>query len=269
MERVVREVAATLGEWIAVYGQPLTAVEEAEHGAPARAHAVSDLRAMDEVERSLDSAETRIAHVLYALGVRGATNLAHRPEEYAGFPDAAAFLSWLFDDPNYPGLARVVPQAAAQQEEAWWAPTNLLFPEKIVKRSGEHRNFHFDQFRRSIEGAMQGRPRWVLESNELARWVIVQVEGQRLMTSSRLSVIVSTALRRTDDIAHLRWTIAAKELTSVAEIADKAEDLLVHPSVRLKFAPEGQSRIDTGAPTSENETSLAARPRALAAEIES
>jgi transcriptional regulator NrdR family protein len=269
LSRVLAEVGANLLERLSEYGEPLTAAERDQLQASSSAVAIWDDTVMEEVERSLNDTETRIPHVLYALGVRGQANLAHRSGEYAGFNDASAFLAWLFAEHNYARLGRALPPPQTQRAETWWSPTNLLHPETVIKRSGERRAFDFEQFRKSIQLAMRGRSRWVLESNELANWVLVQVEGQRRVTSSQLSALVSTALRRADDIAYLRWAIAAKGLTSVAEIADEAEDLIVHPSVRLRFAPEGQPRIDTAAPSGgEPGTDLVSRLRSLADELE-
>ncbi|MCI0157276.1 hypothetical protein KNO15_11275 [Leifsonia shinshuensis] len=255
-----------MAERISELGDPLNARERAEHEAAAGAVAVWDVIVMEEVERSLNDTSTRIPHVLYALGVRGQINLAHRPDEYAGFADATAFLSWLFAEHNYARLSRALPPVQTQREETWWSPTNLLYPETVIKKSGERRPFDFEQFQKSIARAMRGRARWVTESKALANWVMVQLEGQRVVASAQLSAVTTMALRRADDIAYLRWAIATKGLTSISEIADEAEDLIVHPSVRLRFAKEGQPRIDTAAPA--GDVDLAARLRSLAAELE-
>jgi transcriptional regulator NrdR family protein len=268
LKRVISDVVANLAERQSELSDPLDARERAEHNAATDAIAIWDVTIMEEVERSLNDASTRIPHVLYALGVRGQTNLAHRSGRYAGFGDASAFLAWLFADHNYSRLSRALPAVQSRREETWWSPTHLFYPSTVVKRSGERRQFDFEQFHKSVTRVMRGRSRWVIESRELSNWVMVQLEGQRSVTSSQLSASVATALRRTDDIAYLRWAVAAKGLTSIAEIADEAEDLIVHPSVRLRFAPEGQPRTDAAAPAAARNDDLASRLRSLAAELD-
>lgn len=246
LNRVVEEAVASLADQLREEAVPLTSEEQAQVGGDSRAVSLWDFQIMEEVERRLHEIKTRVAYVVFALGVRGQVNLHRRPSEYAGFNDARDFLGWLFSEHNYPQLFRQIEMNQRRPTEMWWSPPTFRMPSHVLKANGVERPFVYDQFQRSIAIAMRGRPRSQSDSVQIAKWTLIHLEGQRRISTSQLSAGVTSALRRVDDVAYLRWATVAKGLDSVSAIADEAEDLIAYPSIGLRFSIHGQPRSDKG-----------------------
>lgn len=198
--------------------------------------AIPDTAITDAVERHLRQSPSRIAHVLYALAIRGRSDSAGRP----GWSDASHVLHWLGEDHNYPELATPMPTPMPTERisEEWSVPPSPPRPSSVIKRDGDIVSFRMeDKFDASIKLALLGRTDVKIRSHAVERWVLWGLHGQRQVTAAQLGVGVLDALRRIDDIAYLRWAIIHKRIDSVATFVDEVRGLIEHPSPHLDLRP--------------------------------
>lgn len=232
--------------------QPLSEEELAQR--PGVAGAILDTDITDAVESELRHASARMAHVLYALYVRGRADRKGR----RGWRSSVDVLGWLFEDANYPDLAAPVPASPDVPVDEWRPPAPAPTPDTVVKRAARAadpdrpadapagrstRRFRADQFERSIKRAMLGRAgdvEWT--SHCIAQWVLWGVAGQREVHTGQLAFGVLDCLRRVDDVAYLRWASIAKDIESVTAFRDEALSLITHPSPRLRFGKPAHVR---------------------------
>ena len=106
---------------------------------------ILDRDVMSGVEARLRDRKARLAHVLYALSIRGR---ADRPGR-RGWSSAADFLKWLFEDSNYPDLRQPIAASARVAADAWWPPGDAVSPRIVIKRDGYPRPFSRPQFEAS------------------------------------------------------------------------------------------------------------------------
>lgn len=87
---------------------------------------------------------------------------------------------------------------------------------------------------------MMGRANSDTLSRFVAQRVLHDLGGQPIVLSSQLAAGVLECLRRTDDIAYLRWASIAKSFDSVNAFDEEARALISSPSRRLVFkSPRG------------------------------
>lgn len=240
LAQVAEDVVRRLDERLPSIAQPLSP-DEAARFSPGRLGAsILDVEIMREVEERLRQASDRSVHVLYALGARGRVTLTQRQ----GLKDATAFLAWLYgEEAGYQDLVQPIPSVRPRPIERWWPGLQVAEPKTVLKKSGRPaKTFGRAQFVNSIRMALVGRERAGRRAELIAEWVLGQVAGQDVVLSTQLSAAVTMALRRTDDIAYLRWTIVAKGYTSVRQVADEARALIAYPSPLLQFDPEFERR---------------------------
>ncbi|WP_336853871.1 hypothetical protein [Sinomonas albida] len=97
------------------------------------------------------------------------------------------------------------------------------------------RRFDLDQFVGSIRKAMMGRANSDDLSKLVAQRVLHDLGGQPIVLTSQLAAGVLDCLRRTDDIAYLRWVSIAKSFDNVPVFEEEARALVSSPSRRLVF----------------------------------
>ncbi|MCJ1701975.1 hypothetical protein MT356_19870 [Rathayibacter festucae] len=236
--RVVRSLQARLID----LALPVSVDERTEN--PTIKAAISDVALADTVEAELQHMSLPLPRVLYALSIRGRQDRKGR----VGWTTARDALSWIYT--NYPKLAQPLPPAPATPETfSWLPPYHATQPQWVLKRSRSRpARFDASQFGGSIRRAMLGRAGADLRANWIAEWVLHGLQGQQLVASAQLGAGVLDALRRTDDIAYLRWACVFKGLEEVAEIADEARALIVNPSPRLLFGEPRPVAISRGTP---------------------
>lgn len=102
----------------------------------------------------------------------------------------------------------------------------------------------FDQakLRKKIRVVFAGRPRADQITDGITHWVMWSLVGQRVVRSSQISALVVDGLRRTDEIAYLRWVTVGKEL-SVAQLHQEALDILQYPGTRLVFRADAAPSV--------------------------
>jgi transcriptional regulator NrdR family protein len=67
-------------------------------------------------------------------------------------------------------------------------------------------------------------------SELVAKRVLAELAGQRVVLSSQLGVGALTALRQTDDIAYLQWATVMKKIRTVTAFTNNALGLISDPS---------------------------------------
>lgn len=216
--------------------RPLSPDEAAQR--PELAGWILDRDVMSGVEDRLRDRKTRIAHVLYALSIRGR---ADRPGR-RGWSSAADLLEWLFEESNYPDLKQPITVAARAAVDVWWPPGEATGPRMVIKRAGHARPFSRAQFEASIRKALLGRPGASVNASLVAEWVLWGIAGQSTVHSTQLSVGVLDCLHSVDDIAYLRWAAVAKSLGTVTQLRDEAQELLGSPRRRLVFDVQASPR---------------------------
>lgn len=203
---------------------------------------IADMDIMEEVERHLRERKQRVAHVLYALSVRGRADRDGR----TGWSTARDLLHWLYDESNYQDLALDLPPLQPVQGDRWWPAANASNPQNVIKHDNRTRPFSRNQFEGSIQKALLGRPHADQAAHLVAEWVLWGVIGQPTVNSSQLGVGVLDCLRRVDDIAYLRWAAIFKRFSTVTQVRDEAQALLTHPSAQLRFDVDHKPRRPVG-----------------------
>jgi transcriptional regulator NrdR family protein len=216
--------------------QPLRPGEIAVH--PGLSGWIADTDISEAVERQLRQGRNRLAHVMYALSIRGRADRDGRH----GWLKAADVLRWLFRRENYPDLEVAMPTARMVPVDGWFPEAPAPEPSNVVKKDGHRRAFLLSQFEASIRKAMLGRPDADERSDLIAQWVLWGMKGQREVHTTQLTVGVLDCLRRVDDIAYLRWAAVAKGMNSVTQFRDEAIALIDSPSSGLRFDVESQPR---------------------------
>jgi hypothetical protein len=205
--------------------------EEEQQSRPGHVGAIYDVVITDAVEAHLRRASSRMAHVLYALYVRGRSDREGR----SGWRDASDVLQWLYQEGNYPQLAADLPVPTRVATDVWYPSARAPEPRTIFKRMGRPSDFRGRQFTDSIRKALFGRPDPIGTAYCVSQWVLWNLAGQTEVLSSQLAVGVLDCLRRVDDIAYLRWVAIAKGVESVTAFAEEARGLVTQPSPRLVF----------------------------------
>lgn len=221
-----------------------------------RAVTISDFTIMELMERRLrEGTKNRVAHLMYAMTIRGRTDV--RSSKREKFLTATDLYNWMIDPDkgNYADLAvsRVYPLPSSPAE-VWWLHrgkprdnVKVIKPRRLESGSG-HTPFRFDQFANSIRKALQGRrltghrvphskdkqPNDTI-SELLAAWVMEELEGQPIITSSQLADGAMRGLRRIDDIGYLRYATVVKKYDQAAQIRDEVIGLMEAPSRPLRF----------------------------------
>lgn len=240
---VVRAAVYDLEANLAEHLQALTNEEQEER--PGHAGVIDDSTITEAVETQLVKSTSRMAHVLYALYIRGRSDRENRP----GWGGARDVLGWLHQ--NYPNLAAPLPNSPYVVEDKWFPASQAPSPNFVIKRPPEPpslRNRRTDtpsrpdrvpfskpQFEKSIVRALSGRPESELQAYCVVQWVLWGLAGQSDVHSSQLAVGVLDCLRRLDDVAYLRWASIAKNIDSVTTFNTEALGLIRHPSPRLYF----------------------------------
>lgn len=256
-DRLVRDVRASVlkslddGEILAVcnlakrsLSEQLPTLLKKLTAAEARAHPelrgwITDRDISETVERHLRSGKSRVAHVLYALSFRGRADRKGR----RGWLSVEDFLKWLYSAENYPDLRLPAPERQVTPSVDRWYPSfKAAAPARVIKKSGQVKPFSKHQFTISIRKAMLGRPNADESAELIAEWVLLGLRGQQQVHTAQLAVNVLDCLRRVDDVAYLRWAAMAKHMTTVTEVRDEAQGLLIHPSSRLVFDPSLRPR---------------------------
>lgn len=197
---------------------------------PSHVGAVRDTDIADAVERHLRSSPSSMAHVLYALAIRGRSDRAGR----TGWTDAPQVLSWLSEELNYPELVAYVPTPQEDRpEDHWVTGSRPPRPRLVIKRNGDLADFRTDKFGPGIQRALLGRPDARLRASGVAQWVLWGLAGQSQVTTAQLGAGALDALRRVDDIAYLRWCIVFKHIESVATFVEEVRGLIENPSPKL------------------------------------
>jgi transcriptional regulator NrdR family protein len=199
---------------------------------------IADTDISEAVERQLRTGRSRVAHVLYALSIRGRADRDGRH----GWRNAADVLDWLYRPENYPDLQLPVVEPHGVATDVWFPISQAAVPRTLIKKSGQPKAFSLAQFEASIRKVMLGRPQADSASPLVAQWVLWGLSGQVEVHANQLAVNVLDCLRRVDDIAYLRWAAVAKRLGSVTQVRDEALGLLSSPSTRLRFREEARPR---------------------------
>lgn len=207
----------------------LTRAEQAER--PGLRGWIADADISHAVEQQLRGNKRRIAHVMYALSIRGRADRDGR----TGWLSAKDVLHWLYSEPNYPDLRMEDGRGERVPTDAWYPSMATPEPTMVIKRDGRRTRFALPQFESSVRNAMLGRPEAADVSAHVVQWVLFGVQGQTEVHASQLAVGVLDCLRRVDDIAYLRWAAVAKGMSSVTQFRDEARGLLLTPSRRLHF----------------------------------
>ncbi|HVF19487.1 MAG TPA: hypothetical protein VNA14_04505 [Mycobacteriales bacterium] len=228
----VHDLEAHLPELI----KPLAQEEQAEN--PGYVGAIRDTDITDAVERHLRRSPSRIAHVLYALAIRGRSDRRGRE----GWTNATDVLTWLAEPDNYPDLVVDVPVQRERPVDEWVTGSRPPQPRRVIKRDGVDVDFRIDKFRPGIDRALFGRPELRLHAAGVAQWVLWGVAGQSHVTAAQLGVGVLDALRRVDDIAYLRWSIVHKRIESVAVFVEEVRGLIESPSPQLLITSPARAR---------------------------
>lgn len=243
-----REVADTVDEVAASLERRLptlvNAFRESDNLDPLTGGWIWDGDVTSTVEDQL-ARRDRMAAVLYALVVRGRRDRKGR----LGWKSAKDVLEWLPLRFAHIDTRVATPRATPTQE--WYPPSSAPRPERVVKRVEDQGrgnpspDYDHGRFLRSIEKALEGRlsARTTAEarmavgrqSELIAQWVLWGLVGQNVVLTSQLSVGVMDALRRTDDVAYLRWACMAKRMVSVRDFAAEVRALIEQPSPRLRF----------------------------------
>lgn len=244
---------------------PLT--EDEQQARPGHVGCIYDFVITDAVESQLRRASSRMAHVLYALYIRGRTDREGR----RGWSDARDVLEWLVQESNYPHLALELPSTTDVPVDRWYPAARAPEPEIVLKRHGRPSYFRPRQFVESIRKALLGRPEPARTAQCVSQWVLWNLVGQGEVLSSQLAVGVLDCLRRVDDIAYLRWVSIAKGIEAVTSFAEEARALVTDPSPRLEFhaseahirpaiVPDDRCGHRPVADRPDDGTALAARP---------
>lgn len=232
-------VVSDLNAHLSILAQPIP-VEYQKQGSPGYTHTIMDSDIREAVEARLRKGPDRMRHVLYALSTLGRTDQKGRE----GFSNAQSVLDWLFESPNYSDLHLDFPrEKPALAIERWWSPSEPPLPSHVLKRDGGRRDFRLGQFTESIAKAMRGRPAVDQVSQQVARWVLWGLTGQKQVLSAQLASGALECLRRVDDIAYLRWAAVAKRMDSVGTFRGEALGLILYPSPRLQFDSDAVEMI--------------------------
>lgn len=168
----------------------------------------------------------RMGLLLWAMATVG------RNDHGGGWNDAADVLDWIRERvkvrPRYPDGPFLGPR---EQRAAGTVAAKQ--PTTVLKRHHDPVPFDFAQLSKSIRFALVGRANADEKSRVVANQVVADVLGERTVSSAQLGVGVLRALRMTDDIAYLRWSVISKRINSVRLFADEAVDLVVAPSPQL------------------------------------
>jgi transcriptional regulator NrdR family protein len=211
---------------------------EEQEARPGYVGAIGDTDIADAVERNLRSSPSSMAHVLYALAIRGRSDRQGRD----GWTDAPHVLSWLGKQRNYPELVSDVPEPQERPVDHWVTGSRPPRPRLVIKRNGDLADFRTDKFGPGIQRALLGRPDARLRASGVAQWVLWGLAGQSQVTTAQLGVGVLDALRRVDDIAYLRWCIVFKRIESVAAFVEEVRGLIENPSPKLVINGPSRAR---------------------------
>lgn len=228
--------------------RPLSDAERKQQAKHDYTHYIWDRHVRAAVGRTLKSfggeasgeagSRYRVSHVLYALATFGA--LQYRADGWHSASDVVAFLEEEYPSHN---AYRPSTEPRSRPEQRWWAPSVPLptTPTTVIKKGVSElghelreRPFDWTRFERSVRNALAGRPHPDQTADQVVRWTLWQLVGQRVVLSTQLAAAVADCLRRLDDVAYLRWTTIAKRLT-VTRIRDEAISLIEYPSPRLIF----------------------------------
>jgi transcriptional regulator NrdR family protein len=168
----------------------------------------------------------RMQRVQYALSIRGRRDREGR----TGFGDAADVLSWIRGE--FPKLVADTPAAVETRRSiAWILPKKTEEPKSVIKKDGRPPvDFRCHQFLGGITKARLGREGAEEMSELVAKRVLAELAGQRVVLSSQLGVGALTALRQTDDIAYLQWATVMKKIRTVTAFTNNALGLISDPS---------------------------------------
>ncbi|MFF0529992.1 hypothetical protein ACFYT3_16550 [Nocardia amikacinitolerans] len=206
-------------------------------GCRRRLAALWDHEVREAVEYELWRRETyRTAHVLFAMAFIGRADCPGRQ----GWTCAEDVLEWMFGDTAYPDLREPIPYRTPASTCRWHPTTAPTFPVQVRKRDGAVVEYVHRRFLQSIQYALLGRPHAERVSHWVSWWVLRDLEGQRRVHSSQLSVGVLDCLRRLDDIAYLRWATQLKNFRAVREIKVEALGLITHPSDKILIDPDAE-----------------------------
>ena len=236
IEDVVRGVSANL---LRNYKRRHQRLSGAERGGHSNLRVVvSDTFIAELVENELDNDSTRVQLVLYALAIRG----RH------GWSAATDLLQWLqkrFVNLHQPLPAVISPPRSFQ----WSPPMTMHLPTTVLKKNKRASTpFRYEQFLKSIQYALDGRPGAEETAKMVAAFVLEGLRGQSVIHSTQLAIGVLNCLRQIDDIAYLRCAVVVKNLDSVTMIADETRELMLSPSPRLLFTQPDPKLVETGEP---------------------
>lgn len=238
VEDAIRQLEISLHD----LAEPLTVVEVAEH--PGYTGSLIDSVITDAVEKQLRRRQLRMAHVLYAISIRGRRDREGR----RGWDDARDVLEWLGQNDNYPRLkVSSMPPPRPSSPITWYPTFKSPRPAFVIKKErpaesggpalyGPHRQAFDDaRFLGGISKALLGRPNADVHKYFVAEWVLWNLAGQSEVHSMQLASGVCDCLRRLDDIAYLRWASIFKGINQVTQFKEEALALLTDPSPRLQF----------------------------------
>lgn len=212
---------------------------EEQEARPSYVGAVDDTDIADTVERHLRSSPSSMAHVMYALDIRGRSDRKGR----TGWTDASHVLQWLGLELNYPNLVTDLPIPQVDRPvDHWVTGSRPPRPRLVIKRSGERVDFRTDKFGPGIERALRGRHEPRLRASGIAQWVLWGLAGQSQVTTAQLGAGALDALRRVDDVAYMRWCVVFKRIESVATFVEEARGLIENPSPRLVINGPARAR---------------------------
>lgn len=234
---------------------------------------IRDVDLRDIVEHHLKSAHNRVAHVLYAIAVRGRRDREGRSGWTEGAPQVLDFINKQY--PNLPHRPRPNPPMAKRYPRKWTVSKphpgtepkyvaksdRLIVHPDVLKHSGQFdpdevhgRLVKFDQRRLTlaIERSLFGHPAQKSYSRWITWYVLRDLAGQERVTSNQLAVGVLNVLRMVDDLAYLRWAANMKRIPQVAGLRDEAAALIEYPSDQLIFQRPGAEPVnDAAIPASE------------------